>query len=195
MPAKNNKSVIPAELIEKTIFFIRGEKVMLDVDLAELYGVTTSRLIEAVKRNINRFPKDFMFQLTNKEAETLRSQFAISNEEESERSQVVAGFRSQIVTSKGRGGRRYKPYVFTEQGIAMLSSVLNSERAISVNIEIMRTFVRLHQMISSHAELRRKLDALESKYDVQFRIVFDAIRELMAAPIPKSKQRIGFHES
>lgn len=192
---KKNDSIIPAELIEKTIFLLRKEKVMFDADLARLYGVTTSRLVEAVKRNLNRFPEDFMFQLTEDEANALRSQFAISNEKKSKRSQGFTSLRSQTTISKKRGGSRYKPYVFTEQGIAMLSSVLNSERAINVNIEIMRAFVRLRQMISTHTELRRKLDALESKYDAQFRIVFDAIRELMVPPTTKRKQNIGFLES
>ncbi len=166
------KALIPVEIIEKKILLIRGEKVMLDSDLAELYGVETRVLVQAVKRNIERFPSDFMFQL---------------NEQE------VAALRSQAVISKtGRGGRRYPPYAFTEQGVAMLSSVLKSERAVKVNIEIMRAFVRLRRMLASHAELARKLDALEKKYDAQFRAVFDAIRELMKPPEPKKRQ-IGFH--
>jgi hypothetical protein len=157
--------------IERSILLIRGHKVLIDVHLATLYGVTTKRLNEQVKRNRARFPEDFMFQLTAEEVASLRSQFATSN--------------------KGRGGRRYAPYAFTEQGVAMLSTVLNSERAIQVNIEIMRTFVRLRQMLASNAELARKLDALERKYDAQFKIVFDAIRQLMAPPEPK-KRKIGF---
>ena len=144
---------------------------MLDADLAGLYGVTTKRLNEQVRRNRSRFPEDFMFQLTSTEAASLRSQIATSN--------------------KGRGGRRYAPYAFTEQGVAMLSTVLNSERAIQVNIEIMRAFVHLRQMLASNAQLARKLNALEKKYDAQFRVVFDAIRELMAPPEPK-KRKIGF---
>ena len=144
---------------------------MLDADLAVLYGVSTKRLNEQVRRNLGRFPGDFMFQLTLEEVESLRSQFATSN--------------------KVRGGRRYAPLVFTEQGIAMLSSVLNSERAIQVNIEIMRAFVRLRELIATHKDLARKLDALENKYDSQFRVVFDAIRQLMAPPEPK-KRKIGF---
>jgi len=140
-------------------------------DLAELYGVTTKRLNEQVKRNSARFPEDFMFQLTVSETEILRSQIATSK--------------------KGGGGRRYSPYGFTEQGVAMLSSVLNSERAIQVNIEIMRAFVRLRRMLASHADLARKLDALEKKYDAQFKGVFDAIRELMKPPESK-KRPIGF---
>lgn len=144
---------------------------MIDRDLAELYGVGTEVLIQAVKRNINRFPTDFMFQLNNQE---------------------VIRLRSQIVTSKsGRGGRRYMPYVFTEQGVAMLSSVLNSERAIKVNIAIMRAFVKLREMIASHKDLAKRLDELEKRYDAQFRVVFDAIRQLMT-PIEPKRRKIGF---
>jgi len=163
------KALIPAEVIERKIYLIRGHKVMLDGDLAELYGVATKRLNEQVRRNLRRFPSDFMFQLSSKEAESLRSQFA---------------------TSK-RGGRRYLPYAFTEQGVAMLSTVLNSDRAIEVNIQIMRAFVKLREMIASHKELAKRLDELESKYDEQFKVVFDAIRELMTPPEPK-RRRIGF---
>ncbi|MCK4342747.1 MAG: ORF6N domain-containing protein [Phycisphaerae bacterium] len=165
-------TTIPAESIEKSIVLLRGQKVMLSHDLAELYGVETKRLVEAVKRNIDRFPGDFMFQLTGDEHTILRSQFASSKQ--------------------GRGGRRYSPYAFTEQGVAMLSSVLNSPRAIQVNIEIMRAFVRLRQMLASHADLRRKLLALERKYDAQFKVVFDAIRKLMEPAAEKKKRRIGF---
>ncbi len=166
-----DKSLIPIERIERMILLIRGLKVMLDSDLAELYGVTTKRLNEQVRRNLSRFPADFVFQLTESESDLLRS---------------------QIATSKiGRGGRRYLPYVFTEQGVAMLSSVLSSERAIKVNIEIMRAFVRLRQILSSNKELSRRLDELEKKYDAQFRVVFDAIRQLMTPSEPK-KRPIGF---
>jgi hypothetical protein len=165
-------SLVPAERIESMILLIRGEKVMLDKDLAKLYGTTTKRLNEQVRRNSKRFPPDFMFQLTEQE---------------------VTALRSQIATSKGagRGGRRYLPLVFTEQGVAMLSSVLNSGRAIEVNILIMRAFVKLRQMLATHVELARKLDALERKYDAQFRVVFDAIRELMKPPEP-TRRSIGF---
>ncbi len=164
-------TTLPTERIERSILLIRGHKVLLDVDLAALYRVPTKRLNEQVRRNRARFPEDFMFQLTAEEATSLRSQFATSN--------------------KGRGGRRYAPYAFTEQGVAMLSTVLNSERAILVNIEIMRAFVRLRQMLASNAELSRKMDALEKKYDAQFKVVFDAIRQLMAPPETK-KRKIGF---
>ena len=165
------KELISHEAIEHRIFSIRRQKVMVDSDLAELYNVETRTLIQAVKRNINRFPSDFMFQLNYQE---------------------VASLRSQIVTSKGeRGGRRYMPYVFTEQGVAMLSSVLNSERAVQVNIAIMRAFVKLREMIASHKDLVKRLDELEKKYDEQFRVVFEAIRQLMSPDVPK-KGKIGF---
>jgi hypothetical protein len=163
------EALIPIEVIEKKIYLIRGRKVMLDRDLAELYNVATKMLIQAVKRNIDRFPDDFMFQLNNQEVKILRS---------------------QIVTSRW-GGRRYAPYVFTEQGVAMLSSVLKSERAIKVNIEIMRTFAKLREMIASHKDLAKRLDELEKKYDKQFKVVFEAIRQLMIPPEPKRK-KIGF---
>ena len=164
-------SVVPVELVERKIYLIRGHKVMLDSDLAELYEVKTKALMQAVKRNIGRFPPDFMFQLNNQEVMTLRSQF---------------------VTSKsGKGGRRYTPYVFTEQGVAMLSSVLNSERAVHVNIAIMRAFVKLREMISSHKDLAKRLEELEKKYDAQFKVVFDALRQLMTPPEP-GKKKIGF---
>ena len=167
------RAVIPIERIARAIVLIHGQKVMLDADLAELYGVETKALNRAVKRNIGRFPGDFMFQLTTEEAERLRYQIGT------------------LKTGRGRH-RKYRSYAFTEQGIAMLSSVLHSERAVRVNIEIMRAFVQLRQMLSSHADLARKLAALEKKYDAQFKVVFDAIRELTAPPEPPSKRRIGF---
>jgi hypothetical protein len=168
----STQSIVPVERIEKSILWIRGQKVMLDKDLADLYGVEIRVLVQAVKRNEKRFPEDFVFQLSKEENNVLRS---------------------QIVTLKrGRGHhRKYLPYVFTEQGVAMLSSVLKSERAVLVNVEIMRTFVRLRKMLASHAELARKLAALEKKYDSQFKVVFDAIRELMAPSKPKGRL-IGF---
>ncbi|HOD97434.1 MAG TPA: ORF6N domain-containing protein [Syntrophales bacterium] len=170
---KAMKSLVPVETIEKKILLIRDEKVMLDSSLAILYGVETREIVQAVKRNIGRFPDDFMFQLTAEEFDLLRSQSVISK-------------------PVGRGGRRYLPYAFTEQGVAMLSSVLKSERAIKVNIEIMRSFVNLRRMLSSNAELARNLAALEKKYDLQFKAVFDAIRQLMAPPV-NPKRKIGFH--
>jgi hypothetical protein len=166
-----DKLLVPAERIEHAILVLRGQKVMLDSELAALYEVPVKALNQAVKRNLDRFPEDFMFQLSQEEATSLRS---------------------QSVTSKaGRGGRRTEPYAFTEQGVAMLSSVLHSQRAVHVNIEIMRAFVRLRQMLQQNAELARKLAALERKYDGQFKVVFEAIRDLMT-PAPKEKPRIGF---
>jgi len=176
--------------VERRIYFIRGEKVMLDADLAWLYGVETKVLNKAVKRNENRFPTDFMFQLTQAEAEGLRLQIGTSNDPAPGR---IPSLRFQFGTSKSkRGGRRYLPYAFTEQGVAMLSRVLRSPRAVQVNIAIMRTFVRLREMLLSNADLARKLIALEKKYDAQFKVVFDAIRELMTPP-EKPKRQIGFH--
>jgi hypothetical protein len=156
--------------IEQAILVIRGHRVMLDADLAALYGVETGALVRAVKRNAYRFPEDFMFQLTSQEFEILRCQFGISS---------------------SWGGRRHPPYAFTEQGVAMLSSVLRSKRAAQVNVEIMRAFVRLRRILADNAGLARRLDELEKKYDVQFKAVFDAIRGLMQPPEPK-KKRIGF---
>jgi hypothetical protein len=164
---------IAGERIERAICVLRGHKVMLDDALADLYGVPVKVLNQAVKRNLERFPEDFMFQLTLDEAERLRSQ-------------------SVTLNPSGRGQhRKYVPYAFTEQGVAMLSSVLRSPRAVQVNVEIMRTFVRLRQMLQQNAELARKLATLEKKYDAQFKIVFDAIRELMAPPATP-KRRLGF---
>lgn len=148
---------------------MRGCKVMLDNDLAGLYGVQTKVLLQALKRNIERFPPDFAFQLSSSEFKILRS---------------------QIVTSSW-GGRRYLPYAFTEQGVAMLSSVLNSERAIQVNIQIMRAFTKMREMVIGYADLKRKIDDMEKKYDHQFKVVFDAIRQLMAPPV-REKRKIGF---
>ena len=166
----SDDAVIPVERIEQAIYLLRGQKVMLDRDLAVLYGVETKRLKEQVRRNIDRFPDDFAFVLDSKE---------------------VAILRSQIATSSSWGGLRHAPMAFTEQGVAMLSTVLNSKRAIGVNIAIMRTFVKLRQMLDSHAKLAEKLAELEAKYDGQFRIVFEALNELMAAPEPERKP-IGF---
>ena len=164
--------MLPIERIERSILLIRGQKVMLSTDLAELYQVEPRVLVQAVKRNIARFPKDFMFQLTEEEFSNLKS---------------------QIVISSWGGLRRARPYAFTEQGVAMFSSVLRSKRAIQVNIEIMRAFVRLRRMLASNKELARRLDALEKKYDAQFKVVFDAIRELMKPQEPqRPKRRMGF---
>jgi len=168
----SGESMVPPKRIEGHIYLLRGHKVMLSNDLAELYGVEPRVLVQAVKRNIDRFPDDFMFQLTKEE---------------------YGNLKSRIVISSWGGSRRATPYAFTEQGVAMLSSILRGKRAAHVNIEIMRTFVRLRQLLSSNAGLARKLDNLEKKYDRQFRAVFDAIRELMAPPLP-NRRKIGFRK-
>lgn len=162
--------IIPHEVIQNRIFLIRGKKIIFDKDLAELYGTTTGTLLQAVKRNKARFPTDFLFQLTKSEFISLKSHFVIS---------------------KGRGGTRKLPFAFTEHGILMLSSVLNSEKAILVNIEIMRTFTRLREMLASHKELRQKIEDIEQKYDHQFKVVFEAIKQLLSPP-QKSKEPLGF---
>jgi ORF6N domain len=162
--------VLPIERIIRNIIILRGERVMLDADLAQLYGVPTKSLVQAIKRNLERFPPDFMFQLDEDEWDILRSQTGTSR----------------------WGGRRYAPYAFTEQGVAMLSSVLRSDQAVQVNIEIMRAFVHLKRTISSHADLAKKVEGLEKKYDQQFKAVFDAIRALMAPSVHNKKQPIGF---
>jgi len=168
---KHETSLIPHEAIEGKIFLIRGRKVMLDRDLSILYGINTGNLNKAVSRNKDRFPNDFMFQLTKEEFKNLKFHFGISS----------------------WGGTRKMPRVFTEHGILMLSSVLNSKRAVQANIQIMRTFTKLREMISSHKELQRKIKAMERKYDSQFKVVFDAIRHLMAPP-EKTGGKIGFHK-
>ncbi|TLY39718.1 MAG: ORF6N domain-containing protein [Nitrospirae bacterium] len=174
--------LVPVERIERAILLIRGHKVMLDADLAQLYGVTVGRLNEAIKRNRDRFPSDFMIQLTSDEFATVKSYRSVTN------------LKSQIaISSSGWGGRRHRPYAFTEQGVAMLSSVLASKRAIQVNIAIMRAFVKLREMVASHRELAAKLAELERKvggHDTQIRSLFEAIRQLMEPG--ESKRRIGF---
>lgn len=166
----DNKLIASVEQIESKMFLIREQKVMLSMHLAELYEVEPRVLVQAVKRNIERFPEDFMFQLSPEEFANLKSQFGISS----------------------WGGVRTAPYAFTEQGVSMLSSVLRSTRAIQVNIEIMRAFVQLRQMLASNAELSSKLVTLEKKYDIKFRAVFEAIHELMTPSDPKKKRPIGF---
>jgi hypothetical protein len=177
------KSMIPVERIERSILLIRGHKVMLDADLARLYGVETKALNRAVKRNLSRFPEDFMFQVPAEEFENLKCHIGTSN------------LKSQFaISGSGWGGRRHPPYAFTEQGVAMLSSVLRSKRAVQVNIEIMRAFVRLRRILSSNKELARKLEDLERKigaHDQQIQTIFQAIRQLMAPPEPK-KRKMGF---
>jgi hypothetical protein len=167
---KNETAIIPAERIDRAILVFRGQRIMLDEDLANLYQVEVKALNQAVKRNLDRFPEDFMFQLTKEETEILRS---------------------QSVTSSSWGGRRTLPYAFSEQGVAMLSSVLRGKRAVRVNIEIMRAFVRLRRMLQANTVLARQLRDLEKKYDSQFKVVFDAIRQLMV-PADKKRHRIGF---
>jgi len=164
------KELITASQIEGKIFLIRGQKVMLSPDLAQLYGVEPRVLVQAVKRNRDRFPEDFMFQLTDREFTNLKS---------------------QIVISSWGGSRRATPYAFTENGVAMLSSVLNSKRAIQANIQIMRTFTKLREMIAAHKDLVKRLNELEKKYDGQFQIVFEAIRQLIEVE-EKPKRKIGF---
>ena len=221
--------ILKPENMARLVFFIRSEKVMLDSDLATLYGVEARALNQAVARNRKRFPSDFMFQLSSREYESLRSQTVISKEggTTDDSSQTVMSesgcrdkrLKSQIVTSKkGRGGRRYRPYAFTEQGVAMLSSVLRSERAVEVNIAIMRTFVQLRRLMDTNRDLARKIEARDlynEQYGVpggrwidcigrmvmrpsnreiasQFAVVFEAIKQLIAPPAPAKKQ-IGFH--
>jgi hypothetical protein len=174
MPKKKTagQELVPVEVIERRIYLIRGHKVMLDSDLADLYQVETFNLNKAVKRNVDRFPEDFMFHLTTEEAESLRFQIGISK-------------------PSGRGGRRYLPFVFTEQGVSMLSTVLNSKRAIAVNIAIMRTFVRLRQILATHKELAARLAAMEKTYDQRFKVVFDILKQLMEPPPGPPKRQIG----
>ena len=164
--------MLPVESITSKIYFIRNQKVMLDRDLAELYAIKTKALKQAVTRNIDRFPDGFMFKLNKKEFTHWRSQFVTSN-------------------SGDMMGLRHPPMAFTEQGVAMLSSVLNSKRAIQVNIQIIKTFVKLRQMLATHEDLRRKIEDMEAKYDAQFRIVFQAIQQLLSEE-EKPKKKIGF---
>ena len=168
------KTSVPMEAIEGKILLIRGQKVMLDRELAMLYGVETRALNQAVQRNIKRFPEDFMSQLTKEEVDNWKSQIVISNQE--------------------KMGLRIRPYAFTENGVAMLSSVLSSERAITVNIQIMRTFTKIRGMLATHNELRQKIEKMEKKCDTQLKVVFDAIRQLMTPP-EKSKRSIGFRKA
>jgi hypothetical protein len=171
--SKNERAVVPAERVERGILQLRGHRVILSPDLAAMYGVEPRVLVQAVKRNKDRFPHDFMFQLTVREWDNLRSQ--------------------TVISSGQHGGRRHPPYAFTEQGVAMLSSVLRSKRAVAVNIEIMRAFVRLRKLLAENADLSHRLDELERKYDGQFAMVFDAIRALMAEPADdSSRPKIGY---
>ena len=172
---------VSTERIEGAILLVRDVRVMLDEDLALLFGVTTARLNQQVKRNLDRFPADFMFQLTKEEWDDLRSQFATSS------------LKLQSATSKpGRGGRRKRPYAFTEHGVVMLANVLNSPTAVRASIQVVRAFVHLREWLAAHKELAGKLKALETKYDGQFKVVFDAIRQLMSPPDPPKRRPIGF---
>jgi hypothetical protein len=173
MKVIKSTALIPAGLISQNIYFLRKAQVMLDIDLARLYGVTTSSLNQAVRRNLERFPRDFMFPATKSEIANLR-------------------FQSGISSSVGYGGRRYLPFAFTEQGVAMLSSVLRSERAATVNIAIMRAFVQLREMLATNQQLRRKVEEMEKRYDAKFQIVFTAIKRMLEAPTPR-KGANGFH--
>ena len=189
----SDTNLIPVQRIEQKIFLLRGEKVMLDRDLAELYGVETKVLNQAVKRNRDRFPADFMFQVSPDEAAMIsRSQIVtLGSETGIKPLKTTDALRSQIVTLKRGEHRKYRPYAFTEQGVGMLSGVPNSPRAVQTHVAIIRAFVQLRQMLSSHADLSRKLAELEGKYDKQFRVVFDAIRALMSdKKLPK--REIGF---
>src|SRR5258708_9751240 len=165
-------TIVPIEKIQQRIYVIRDQKVMLDSDLANLYGVTTGNLNLAIRRNLKRFPEDFMFQLTEEETKNLILQTARSSH---------------------WGGRRHQPYAFTRDGVSMLSSILRSERAILVNIAIMRAFGKLQELVATHKELARKLEELEQKYDKRFKVVFDAIRGLMAKPAVRMIRVKGFH--
>jgi hypothetical protein len=168
-------SLLPIEHVERRIYFLREHRVMLDSDLAELYGVTTFNLNKSVRRNRERFPADFMFQLTEEEFSALIFQIGISK--------------------RGRGGRRHLPYVFTQEGVSMLSGVLHSQRAVQVHIAIMRAFSRVKELLATHKELARKLEELEQRYDSKFKVVFDAIRNLMEKPREKPLRIKGFrHE-
>ena len=188
--------LVPSERIAHSILLLRGQKVLLDADLAELYGVETRVLVQAVKRNLERFPDDFMFQLTWDEAKPLRSQSVILNATDDENATVAApDSRSQDVSLKRGANVKYRPYVFTEQGVAMLSSVLRSPQAIAVNIEIMRAFVRLREVLAGNKELAAKLGELERKlkgHDQAIAGILDAIRQLMAPPPEPKKRPIGF---
>lgn len=180
----DSAAVVPQEIIENKILLIRDRKVMLDRDLAVLYSVTTKALNQAVKRNIERFPDDFMFRLSTEEAKSLRSQ--------------IVTLENSTIQAKGRGRYpKYTPLAFTEQGIAMLSSVLKSKTAIQVNIQIMRVFTKLREILASHKDLKEKIEAMERKYDSRFKVVFDAIKELIELNRPpilpeQPKKKFGF---
>jgi len=192
MRTKGSSTPNAVEAIARRIVLLRGERVLLDVDLATLYCVTTKALNQAVKRNAERFPEDFAFQLTATEAANLKSQFATTSSQPAD-FQVGPWNRSQIVTgSQKHRDPRFRPWVFTEHGALMAANVLRSNRAVQMSVNIVRAFVRLREMIASHKVLARRLDELEARYDTQFKVVFDAIRELMSPPEPPKKRPIGF---
>jgi hypothetical protein len=190
-----SKEIIPADQIALWIRYFRGEKVLLDFDLATLYGVATKALNQAVKRNRERFPNDFMFQLTAEEVLSLRSQTVTSSMQDTGNQEIVKNWSQNVTSSKKHGGTRYRPYAFTEEGIAMLSSVLNSKRAVKVNIAIMRAFVKLRWALETNRELARKFSELErrvGKHDEEIATILEAIRQLMTPP-EKPQREIGFH--
>lgn len=194
MKVETNHYLVPIERIEGAILELRGERVMLDAALAALYGVSTKRMNEQVRRNAARFPEDFMFQLTADEYAALRSQNATSN--------AIVGSRSrEAATRTGRGGRRYLPYAFTEHGAVMAATVLNSQRAVEISVFVVRAFVRMRRMLADQRQFALKLAEIESKlaaHDQSIKVVFDAIRQLMQKPKPypePPKQKIGFHVS
>ncbi len=196
--ARRANNIVPIQQVENLIYLLRGQKAMLDSDLAALYGVPTKVLNQAVRRNLDRFPEDFMFQLSVEELQQMmRSQIVTTSDQKLKNrpksSVIQPGMWSQIVTTSNKRRRRtHSPYVFTEQGIAMLSSVLRSPRAVQVNIEIMRAFVKIRQWLASNADLSSRLDQMEKKFDHRFKIVFDAIRE-MNKPDIAPRREIGFH--
>ncbi len=180
---KNNyQNLIPSEKIINKIYLIRNKKIMFDKDLAKLYDVKTKALKQQVKRNLDRFPEDFMFELSEKEFKNWKNKILDQNN---------SSLRSQIVTSK-RGGSRYLPYVFTEQGVAMLSSVLKSKKAIQVNIQIIRTFTKLREILLTHKELRKKIEEMETKYDQKFKTIFEVIKKIIQEKSCSPQKEIGF---
>ena len=189
------KEIIPVQQIANAIYWVRGEKVLLDFDLATLYGVPTKTLNQAVKRNATRFPEDFMFQLSAEETRFLRSKFVTAKSQAVDNQWILPNWSQFVTSSRKHRGQSYRPYAFTEQGVAMLSSVLNSERAVKVNIAIMRAFVKLRQTLETNRELARKFSELEKrvgKHDEEIDAILEAIRQLMAPP-EKPRREIGFH--
>jgi hypothetical protein len=189
------KDIVPIKRVAQNIRYVRRQKVILDFDLAALYGVTTKALNQAVKRNATRFPADFMFQLTSEETRSLRSQFVTTSRQVVEREVSCTNWSQFVTSSSKHRGATYRPYAFTEQGVAMLSSVLNSERAVKVNIAIMRAFVKLREALETNREFARKFSELEKrigKHDQDITAIIEAIRQLMAPP-KTPRREIGFH--